>query len=142
MPVRRLNEQGWFPSVFNEFLNSDWGINANSTAPSLNIIEDDRSYKIEFAAPGMQKEDFHVNINNGNELLVSMEKQSDESCEKGKRYLRREFSYTKFRQSFIIPDNVEKEKISADISKGVLTINLPKYSSGINPKESRAIEIH
>lgn len=73
VPVRR--NQNWLPSIFNDFLGNDWlAERHNTTAPAVNIIEDENEYKVEVAAPGMTKEDFKVHINEDNELIVTMEK--------------------------------------------------------------------
>ena len=73
VPVRR--NQNWSPSIFNDFLGNDWlAERHNTTAPAVNIIEDENEYKVEVAAPGMTKEDFKVHINEDNELIVTMEK--------------------------------------------------------------------
>lgn len=101
VPVRR--NQNWLPSIFNDFLGNDWlAERHNTTAPAVNIIEDENEYKVEVAAPGMTKEDFKVHINEDNELIVTMEKKAEQKEEEDKKkgtYLRREFSYTKFQQS-------------------------------------------
>ena len=100
VPVRR--NQNWLPSIFNDFLGNDWlAERHNTTAPAVNIIEDENEYKVEVAAPGMTKEDFKVHINEDNELIVTMEKKAEQKEEDKKKgtYLRREFSYTKFQQS-------------------------------------------
>ena len=120
VPVRR--NQNWLPSIFNDFLGNDWlAERHNTTAPAVNIIEDENEYKVEVAAPGMTKEDFKVHINEDNELIVTMEKKAEQKEEDKKKgtYLRREFSYTKFQQSLLLPDNVERDKISAEFGKGV-----------------------
>ena len=99
VPVRR--NQNWLPSIFNDFLGNDWlAERHNTTAPAVNIIEDENEYKVEVAAPGMTKEDFKVHINEDNELIVTMEKKAEQKEEDKKKgtYLRREFSYTKFQQ--------------------------------------------
>ena len=127
VPVRR--NQNWLPSIFNDFLGNDWlAERHNTTAPAVNIIEDENEYKVEVAAPGMTKEDFKVHINEDNELIVTMEKKAEQKEEDKKKgtYLRREFSYTKFQQSLLLPDNVVREKIAAKVENGVLTIDLPK----------------
>ena len=59
MPVRRSN-QTWLPSIFNDFFDNDWMVKANATAPAINVIESDKDYKVEVAAPGMTKEDFKI----------------------------------------------------------------------------------
>ena len=116
MTPARTN-QNWLPSIFNEFLDNNWlAERRNATAPAVNIIEDEDEYKVEVAAPGMTREDFKVHINEDNELIISLEKKSEEKEEDKKRkgtYLRREFSYTQFQQSLLLPDNIEREKISA-----------------------------
>ena len=61
MPVRR--NQNWLPSIFNDFFDNDWMVKANATAPAINVIESDKDYKVEVAAPGMTKEDFKIHIN-------------------------------------------------------------------------------
>ena len=142
MPMRRMNDQNWLPSVFNDFFDNDWMQKANATAPSINVIEDKDSYKVEVAAPGMTKEDFHIHIGEDNELVINMEKKSqDQEENKEKKYLRREFAYSQFEQSLILPDNVEKERISAGVTDGVLTITLPKMTPEEKKQSQRVIEI-
>lgn len=112
MPVRRT--QNWLPSIFNDFFDNDWMVKANATAPAINVFETEKEYKVELAAPGMTKEDFNVHIDEENNLVISMEKKTENKEEKKEgRYLRREFSYSKFQQTMILPDDVDKEKISA-----------------------------
>ena len=92
----------------------------------------------------MTKDDFNIHLGENNELSISMEKKSEnkEEDKENKKYLRREFSYTKFQQSLILPDDVEKEKISAEVHDGVLSIELPKRTPEEKAKVSRVIEIH
>ena len=127
MPVRRT--QSWLPSIFNDFFDNDWMVKANATAPAINVLETEKEYKVELAAPGMTKDDFNVRIDEDNNLVISMEKKTENKEEKKDgRYLRREFSYSKFQQTMILPDNVDKEKIAASVEHGVLNIELPKLS--------------
>lgn len=116
----------------------------NATAPAINVIESDKDYKVEVAAPGMTKEDFNIHISESNELVISMEKKNEtkEDDHHNRRYLRREFSYSKFEQALILPEDVVKEKISANASNGVLTIDLPKRTPEEKAKVNRIIEIH
>lgn len=139
MPVRRSN-QTWLPSIFNDFFDNDWMVKANSTAPAINVIESEKEYKVELAAPGMTKNDFHVQLADDNTLTISMEKKN-ENKDENKKYLRREFSYSKFEQSMIIPDDVEKEKINASVNDGVLTIDLPKKMNEEKAQASKVIEV-
>lgn len=141
---RKYNNQNWLPSMFNDFFDNDWMLKANATAPAINVIESDNDYKVEVAAPGMTKDDFNIHLSEDNELVISMEKKSEnkEEDKANKKYLRREFSYSKFQQALVLPDDVEKEKISANVTDGVLTIELPKRTPEEKQKANRVIEIH
>ena len=140
MPVRRT--QNWLPSIFNDFFDNDWMVKASATAPAINVFETEKEYKLELAAPGMTKDDFHVHIDENDNLVICMEKKSDNKEEKKDgRYLRREFSYSKFQQTMILPENVDKEKIAATVEHGVLNVTLPKLSEEEVKKPNRQIEI-
>ena len=142
MPSKRMynNDQNWLPTFFNDFFDNDWMMKTNATAPAINVVESDKDYKVEVAAPGMKKEDFNIHLGDNNELIITME-QKNENKEEHKKYLRREFAYSKFQQSFILPDDVEKEKISASVNDGILTIELPKHAPEEKAKVNRVIEI-
>ena len=145
MPVRRT--QNWLPSIFNDFFDNDWMVKANATAPAINVFETEKEYKVELAAPGMTKEDFNVHIDEENNLVISMEKKTENREESNKdekkegRYLRREFSYGKSPQTKILPDDVDKEKISAQVENGVLNINLPKFTEQEKEKTKKFIDV-
>ena len=141
--IRRYNGQNWLPSLFNDFFDNDWMVKANATAPAINVIESDTDYKVEIAAPGMKKEDFTIHVGEDNELTIAMEKKDEKKDEdkKNKRYLRQEFSYTQFEQTLVLPEDVDKEKISASVNDGVLTIDLPKRTPEEKAKVNRMIEI-
>ena len=140
MPVRRT--QNWLPSIFNDFFDNDWMVKANATAPAINVFETAKEYKVELAAPGMTKEEGVGHIDEENNLVISMEKKTENKEEKKEgRYLRREFSYSKFQQTMILPDDVDKEKISAQVENGVLNIDLPKFSEQEKEKAKRFIDV-
>lgn len=125
------------------FFDNDWMLKANATAPAINVIENEKNYKVEVAAPGMTKDDFTVKLDEDNNLVITMERKNenkDENKNNG-RYLRREFSYSKFQQTMILPDDVEKDKIAASVEHGVLTINLPKMTQEEVKKAERHIAI-
>ena len=144
MPIRKYNNQNWLPTFFNDFFDNDWMEKANATAPAINVMEGEKEYKVEVAAPGMTKEDFNIHLGDDNELVITMEKknESKETEKDNKKYLRREFSYSKFQQAFILPEDVEKETINASVNDGVLTIELPKRTPDEKAKVNRLIEIH
>ena len=144
MPTKRNYNQEWLPSIFNDFFDNEWMAKANATAPAINVIESDKDYKVEVAAPGMTKEDFNIHLSEDNELVITMENKNEkkEEDKENKKYLRREFSYSKFQQSLVLPDDVEKDKIGAAVNNGVLTIDLPKRQPEEKAKVNRSIEIH
>ena len=143
--VPAIRNQDRLPSIFNDFVKDGWLMERRNTkAPAVNSLENDDEYKIEVAAPGMTKEDFKVHINEDNELIISMEKKAEEKEEDKKRkgtYLRREFSYTQFQQSLLLPDNVERDKISAKVEHGVMCIDIPKKKVTETVAASRQIEV-
>lgn len=140
--IRRFNNQGWLPSVFNDLFDNDWMVRANTTVtPSINVIEDEKGYMVEMAVPGMTKEDFMIHLNENNELVISMEKKTENEDKGNKKYLRREFFYSKFKQALVLPENVDKDKIAATVNDGVLTIELPRLAPEEKVNVSRKIEV-
>ena len=124
-PVNRKNS--WLPDVFNDFFDTDFMPRTSATAPAINVKESLTDYEVEVAAPGMTKEDFNVHLNQEGDLTIKMEKKAENKEEDKKaHYLRREFAYSKFEQTLILPDDVDKENISARVADGVLTVVLPK----------------
>lgn len=132
---------GWLPEVFNDFVVNDNMPRTNATAPAINVKETHRKYVVELAAPGMRKDDFQVHINADGDLSIKMEnrRQAEEQNEPC-HYLRREFAYSKFEQTLILPDDVDRDKIGASVADGVLTIVLPKINRE-EQKVSRQITI-
>ena len=136
-----MRTNNWIPAVFNDLFNTEFLPKTNCTAPAINVKETDKAYIVELAAPGLKKEDFNVHINDEGNLVVKMESKSEKNDEdKTTRYLRREFSYSKYEQTLILPDDVEKDQISAKVEHGVLTIDLPKTAAA-QKKPARQIDI-
>ena len=79
MPVRK--SQNWLPGIFNDFFGNEWMEKANSTSPAINIIESEKDYKVEIAAPGLTKDDFSIRIDDDNQISVSMEKKEEHKDE-------------------------------------------------------------
>lgn len=136
----KVYTQNWMPSVFNDFFGNDWMVKANATAPSINVIDNEKDYEVELAAPGLTKDDFSVHLNNDGDLVINMEKKDHDEEKKGKKYLRREFSYSKFEQTLVLPDDVDKKGIKAEVKNGVLTVTLPKLSED-SPEVRHEIEV-
>ena len=136
--------------MFDDFFDNEWMKKTNATAPAINVIENDTEYKVEVAAPGMNKADFNVHVDENGNLVIAMEKKSEtkENCkdkeeckEKKSRYLRREFSYTKFQQTLILPEDVVKDTINASMCAGVLCIELPRKTPEPKNNITKVIEI-
>lgn len=142
LPVTR-KERRFFPSIVDEFFGRDFmpdlfefqtGVNM----PSVNIIEGKDDYRIEVAAPGLEKKDFKINLDN-NVLTITSERE-DKSEEEKERYMRREFSYSSFTRSFSLPQSVDMANITANHKDGVLTIIVPKREDA-KVKPTKQIEI-
>ena len=140
--MKTMNGNLWLPDLFKDLMNGEIpNFKPCSTAPAINVMETEKSYIVELAAPGLKKEDFFVHINDEGNLVIKMEQKADKKEEKPNvHYLRREFSYTKYEQTLILPDDVEREKIGAKVNDGILTIDLPKIEEN-KVKLSRQINI-
>ena len=139
LPV--MFKDSWFPTVFEDFLNTDFMPRANTTAPAVNVKEDEKAYTMELAAPGIKKEHCRVGINEDGNLTIAIENKMEHKEENKKHhYLRREFSYSNYEQSYTLPDNVERDKISAKVENGILTVVLPKVEKE-EKKIAKAIEV-
>lgn len=161
-----MKNQNWLPSLFNDFFGDEWLAMPQykrMSTPAVNVIENEHDYTVEVAAPGMTKEDFHIDVTADNELIINLEKRTetkqpepaaahygkndatsaattDKPAKKG-HYLRREFSYSSFRQTFTLPESIERDKISAKMENGVLKIEIPKKSMVAATPSTRCIEI-
>ena len=170
-PMKRMYRQEWVPSIFNDFFDTNWMGRAKATAPAINVIEKKDEYKVQVAAPGMTKDDFHIHIDEAGDLVITMEKCcncddkekeckdskecKDKECKDGKeccdskeccdekdcKYLRREFSYAKFEQTLVLPDDVDKSHIKAKVKHGVLHIKLPRKAAEEKPQLQQTIAI-
>ena len=145
MPTISKNNQNLFPSFFNELnnlFNDQWlSTSMQHSIPAINVSEDAKEYKIEIAAPSTTKEDFNLSVNNSI-LSIKMEKKCDNKEDnKDKKYIRKEFNYCKFEQSFTLPENIDENSIDAEMTNGVLCINLPKRNIEPEKPETKVIEI-
>ena len=141
LPARKFYGQNFMPDFFNDFFGSMSLDGTNGKAPAINVIEDEQKYRLELAAPGMTKEDFKVHINRDGNHVIELEKKCDCQEEKKGKYIRREFSCSKFHQTLILPDNVEKDGIKATVENGVLEIELPKMQKAKAEEDKRVIEV-
>lgn len=143
LPVMLRNS--WFPTVFDDFFDNAFPTHTNTcTAPAVNVREDANAYTMEVAVPGIKKEFCRVNLDENGNLKIAIENKLEHKEEDKEQprhhYLRREFSYCNYQQSYTLPEDVNKEQISAKVEDGVLTIVLPKTKKE-EVKLSRQIEI-
>ena len=143
LPVMKTN--GWFPTMFDEFFNNEWMPKMKTTEPAINVKEDANAYTMEVAVPGIKKEYCRVNINNDGNLEVAIENKLEHKEEKNEdkreHYIRREFSYSNYQQTYVLPEDVVKDDVSAKVENGVLTITMPKATPAEEKKLQRQIEI-
>jgi len=132
------------PGLFDEFFNGNLLPNyieegAWKSTPAVNIYENNEKFEIEIAAPGLEKDDFKIDLKNDYLLVYSEKKDKKEEKEKGK-VVRSEFRYSSFQRSFALPKDIDLTAINATHKNGVLTIELPKR---VEQKDSsvRQIEI-
>lgn len=138
--------QNQWPGLFDRFFNNDfegWNRNnfsmTNTTLPNLNIKETKDSFLVEVAAPGFEKSDFKIELNN-DLLTISSEKKVNNELKDGERITKQEFSYQSFSRSFTLPEHVDEEKISAKYENGILSIDIPKKEEA-KPKSPKLISI-
>ena len=137
--VKYNNNNKVFPSLMNQFFNDDLRmnvINNNHSVPSVNSIENDNSFEIDLAVPGMKKDDFTIQLND-KVLVISSE--NTNSVENNSMSLN-EFNYSSFQRSFTVPETVELDKIKANYKNGILKVKLPKKKDSIT-KPNRVIDI-
>lgn len=117
-------------TFFDDFFTRDlfnWGdwSGEGSSMPRVNILETNDKFRVEMAAPGMKKNDFHIELDN-DVLTIHSERSSELEQDKDARFTRREFSYQSFKRSFYLPNTVESEKIEAKYRDGILSLLIPK----------------
>ena len=148
LPTRRFNGQYGLTDFFNDFFDNRNLEKMGATAPAINVKENDKGYKIEVAAPGMCKDDFKIHLNKEGNLVIEMEKTDCGCKEKDKdgdkkecKYLRKEFSFSKFSQTLLLPENADKDGIEAHVNNGILYVKIPKTTKEKVEDEKRVIEV-
>ena len=141
--VRRNNDFDWLNNWFDDnFFNTPVMAQTITTAPAVNVKEDNKQYVMEVAVPGLKKEQVNMSIDKDGYLTLSIENKNEQKDEnKKEHYLRREFSYTSYRQSYALPDNVNADKIEANVADGVLKVVLPKVEKKEEKEDVKHIEV-
>jgi HSP20 family protein len=139
MRIVKYNNNNLFPSLMNEFFNDDLRMNffnRRHSVPSVNSVENNDSFEIDLAVPGMKKDDFTIELND--KILVISSDNSN--YDQNERTRLNEFNYSSFQRSFRVPESVELDKIKANYKNGILKIKLPKRKDSIT-KPNRVIDI-
>ena len=138
--ARRNNSvSNWLDSWFNDnFFNTSLMPHMNATAPGVNVKESATAHTMVAAAPGLTKDMVKMNIDKDGYLNVSIENKDEK---KEEHYLRREFSYSSYSQSYALPEDADQEKISAEVSDGVLKIEIPKTGKEEKKDDVKHIEV-
>ena len=141
--ARRNNNSDWLSNFFDDaFFNTELMPRMNATAPAINVKETEKAYQMEIAAPGLKKELVRINIDNDGNLNVAIENKMEHKDEdKHEHYLRREFSYSNYQQSYTLPEDADREKISAKVADGVLEVEIPKLAPKEEAKATKNIEV-
>ncbi|MDX5438546.1 MAG: Hsp20/alpha crystallin family protein [Pontibacter sp.] len=136
---------GDFFSDIDRFFNNDFFLmpmqmrrQMESSMPAVNIRDKEKEYLIEVAAPGMKKEDFNIDMEEGM-LTISSQKEEEKSEDKDD-FKRREYNYSSFSRSFSLPDNVKPDDIKARYEDGVLKLTVPKREQQDKPKKKIKID--
>ncbi|WP_018617790.1 Hsp20/alpha crystallin family protein [Spirosoma luteum] len=144
-PLMRTSNN--LPSLIENFFGRDMNdlfntsVSSFSNVPAVNVLENEDGFQIEVAAPGLNKENFKLNLNHNNLTISgSQETAKEESDKEDKRYTRREFNYSSFQRTFTLPTSVDVDAIRASYADGLLTIELPKRGEA-KVKPPRQIEI-
>ena len=139
MLVKR--HSNYLPTLVNDFWGEDLFPNFEqnwSLTPAVNIIEGNQEFLVEVAAPGLNKDDFKVNVEKNILEISAVKKEETET--KVQKYLRKEFSYSEFRRTFSLPSYVDAENIKASHKDGVLTVEIPKKDEAkINPRKQISV---
>lgn len=136
MSLVKFNHRPAFNSLFDDFFSNTDALDANYnkySVPAVNVKETEKEFMIEFAVPGMKKEDFNIELEN-NKLTISSE-QEDRKTEEAEKYTRREFMYSKFQRTFNLPKDIDEKNIAGVYEEGILSITIPKLEESNQTKK-------
>ena len=142
MSVLTKQNRSLWPKMMQDFFGTEnpfdwdekfWFPEKSVEMPSTNVIENESEFKVELSAPGFEKKDFKIDLQDG--ILGISAENKHESEEKSENYRKREFSYNSIRRSFALPENVKEDSIDANYKNGILHLTLPKKK--IEPEKAK-----
>ena len=137
-PSASLNK--WIDTLFNTTLADAMGTDFTVSSPSVNVEEHDTHFLMALAAPGLEKSDFNINVEN-DYLTISAEKKTENEEKTEDKFTRREFNYSSFKRTFQLDEKIKQEAITASYENGVLNITLPKKEENWKKPSATTIEI-
>lgn len=138
-PSASINK--WIDTLFNTTLADAMGSDFTFSSPSVNIVENDDHFNMQLAAPGLEKSDFAISIENDHLVISAEKKMEKEETDKQGKFTRREFNFNSFKRSFQLDEVINREGISASYENGVLSITLPKKEETWKKPSATTIEI-
>ena len=128
-----------FNRFFDGFADTDlskfFGTDIFVSAPAVNVVQTEKGFRIEMAAPGFHKDDFSLSVDNGTLKIKGEHKAETE--DKTEKFTRREFRFGSFERKFTLPENTDQENIEAKYTDGILTITIPRNEETKQTKEIR-----
>lgn len=126
-----------FNRFFEGFADSDlskfFGTDTFVSAPAVNVVQTEKGFRIELAAPGFKKEDFNLSVDN--RVLKIKGEHKAETEDKTEKFTRREFQFGSFERKFTLPENVNQDSIEAKYNEGILTITISRTEETKQTKE-------
>ena len=142
MLLARRNKSDLMSNFFDNFFDTDLVPMLNTTAPAVNIKENEKAYIMDIAVPGLKKEECMINVDKEGNLDIKIESKKENKDEnKKEHYLRREFSYSNYQQAYTLPEDADREKISAKVADGILEVEIPKLTPKEEAKTTKNIEV-
>jgi len=141
MNVVKRNYSNGYPVIMDQFFKDILGGTqyTQKTVPPVNIKETEQLFTIALVAPGLKKEDFSIEVDNGL-LTISYKAEAEKTETQDGKYTRKEFTQNSFKRAFTLPENVNEADINAAYQDGILNITLPKKEEADKPAK-RVIEI-
>ncbi len=136
--IRNTNWPTFRGSFLSDFFDDDRYLSRNSNVPAVNVKETEKEFEVEVAAPGFNKKDFNISVDNG--LLTVSAERREEREDKQDNYTRKEFGYESFSRAFNLPVNANEEDISAKYEEGILKLSIAKKNQP-ESKLRKSIEI-
>ncbi|MFN3403996.1 MAG: Hsp20/alpha crystallin family protein [Cytophagaceae bacterium] len=132
----------FFKDFFKPGFMTDFLGEMRDSSPAVNIVESDKEFRVEVAAPGMTKENFELKLENNIITISGRKEDKKEEGKENEQYWHKEFSYSSFQRSFSLPENTDPEKIQANYQDGLLCVNIPKKEVTIKKEKAKTIKIN